>query len=65
MSDINALMQRDPLKLTKDDVRAIVDEMRKSRNLFNSAPKVMKEKVVKVSAAEAGGAKLSLADLGI
>ena len=35
MTDIAALFARDPLSLTKDDITAIITEMRKSRHAFN------------------------------
>lgn len=54
MSDLATLFARDPLKLTKDDIRSIVEEMRKSRHAFNAGnakagstkPKTEKQKQV-------------------
>lgn len=39
MTDINELFQRDPTKLTDDDITAIVAKFREVRHTFNSAPK--------------------------
>lgn len=36
MSDINELMTRDPLLLTKDDIREIIEKFRSSRHLWAS-----------------------------
>jgi hypothetical protein len=36
MSDLQELFSRDPLNLTKDDIRSIIEEMRKSRHAFNA-----------------------------
>lgn len=36
MSDLSQLFSRDPLTLTKDDIRSIIEEMRKSRHAFNA-----------------------------
>jgi hypothetical protein len=36
MSDLAELFARDPLQLTKDDIRTIIEEMRKSRHAFNA-----------------------------
>lgn len=36
MSDIAAMFARDPAKLTKDDVTAIVEKLRSMRHVFNS-----------------------------
>lgn len=36
MSDLAELFARDPLQLSKDDIRSIVEEMRKSRHAFNA-----------------------------
>lgn len=36
MSDLLALFAKDPLKYTKEDVRAIVDAYREKRKQFNS-----------------------------
>lgn len=54
MSDLAVLFARDPLKLTKDDIRSIVEEMRKSRHAFNAGnakagstkPKTEKQKAI-------------------
>lgn len=37
-TDINELFSRDPLKLSDQDIDAIIEEMRKKRHMFNSAP---------------------------
>lgn len=34
MSDINELMARDPLSLSKDDIREIIEKFRSSRHLW-------------------------------
>lgn len=36
MTDLNELFSRNPLKLTREDHAAIVDEMRKKRHLFQN-----------------------------
>lgn len=36
MSDLAQLFARDPLELTNDDIRLIIEEMRKSRHAFNA-----------------------------
>jgi hypothetical protein len=36
MTDLAELFARDPLNLTNDDIRIIVEEMRKSRHAFNA-----------------------------
>lgn len=36
MSDLAELFARDPLNLTKEDIRSIIEEMRKSRHAFNA-----------------------------
>ncbi len=64
MSTIAELMSRDPLKLSKDDVLAIVQEHRNARHLYQSAP-AKAAKPAKASAAEAAGVKLDLGDLGL
>jgi hypothetical protein len=54
MPDLAELFARDPLKLTKDDIRSIVEEMRKSRHAFNAGnanagstkPKTEKQKQI-------------------
>lgn len=35
MTDIAELFARNPLKLTRPDVNAIIDQLRKSRHAFN------------------------------
>lgn len=35
---INELFSRDPLSLTDPDIDEIIQEMRKKRHMFNSAP---------------------------
>lgn len=35
-TDLATLFARDPLELTKDDIRSIIEEMRKSRHAFNA-----------------------------
>lgn len=35
MTDLSTLFARDPLSLTKDDIRTIIETMRKSRHAFN------------------------------
>lgn len=39
MTDIMELFARDPLSLTKPDISAIIEEMRKSRHAFNAGNK--------------------------
>lgn len=54
MSDILELFQRNPLDLTRDDISAIIEEMRKSRHAYNmgnlragsTKPKTEKQKQV-------------------
>lgn len=54
MSDLATLFARDPLQLTKTDIRSIIEEMRKSRHAFNAGnakagstkPKTEKQKQV-------------------
>jgi len=54
MSDLAELFARDPLKLTDDDITAIITEMRKSRHAFNAGnakagstkPKTEKQKTI-------------------
>lgn len=36
MSDLATLFARDPLQLTSEDIRSIIEEMRKSRHAFNA-----------------------------
>jgi hypothetical protein len=38
MSDMTELFNRDPLKLTNEDIDQIIEEMRKRRHLYKSAP---------------------------
>jgi hypothetical protein len=35
-NDLAELFARDPLELSKDDIRSIIEEMRKSRHAFNA-----------------------------
>lgn len=35
-TDLQELFSRDPLNLTKEDIRSIIEEMRKSRHAFNA-----------------------------
>jgi len=52
--DIQELFSRDPLQLTRTDISAIVEEMRKSRHAFNAGnmkagstkPKTEKQKQI-------------------
>lgn len=37
-TDITTLFARDPLSLTDEDIDKIIEEMRKKRHLFKSAP---------------------------
>lgn len=54
MSDLAELFARDPLELTDDDIRSIIEEMRKSRHAFNAGnamagstkPKTEKQKQI-------------------
>lgn len=54
MTDLAELFARDPLGLTDDDIRTIVEEMRKSRHAFNAGnpkagstkPKTEKQKAI-------------------
>jgi hypothetical protein len=54
MTDLAQLFARDPLELTKDDIRSIIEEMRKSRHAFNAGnakagstkPPTEKQKVI-------------------
>ena len=36
MNDLAELFARAPLNLTKDDIKSIIEEMRKSRHAFNA-----------------------------
>lgn len=36
MTDLAELFSRDPLGLSTDDIRSIIEEMRKSRHAFNA-----------------------------
>lgn len=54
MTDLAELFARDPLQLTNDNIRSIIEEMRKSRHAFNAGnakagstkPKTEKQKQV-------------------
>jgi len=54
MTDLAELFTRDPLQLTNDNIRSIIEEMRKSRHAFNAGnpkagstkPLTEKQKVV-------------------
>ena len=54
MTDLAELFARDPLQLSKQDIRSIVEEMRKSRHAFNAGnakagttkPKTEKQKTI-------------------
>ena len=54
MSDLATLFARDPLELTNEDIRSIIEEMRKSRHAFNAGnakagstkPKTEKQKAI-------------------
>jgi len=54
MTDLAELFSRDPLKLTDDNIRSIIEEMRKSRHAFNAGnakagstkPKTEKQKAL-------------------
>lgn len=63
MPEIAELMRRDPLSLSREDVAAIVAEMRKARANFQSAPAATKK--VKTTAVATPGLSLSSDDLGI
>lgn len=66
MSDIARIMATDPLKLTKEDVGAVVAEFRASLHLFKTNPGAAKPaKAAKPSAVAKAGITLSLDDLGI
>lgn len=53
-NDLAELFARDPLDLTDDDIRSIIEEMRKSRHAFNAGnmkagstkPKTEKQKTI-------------------
>ena len=62
MNEVARLMAEDPLKLTRENLRAIVEEYRGSRHLFQT---VGKTTPAKQSAAEAAGVKLNLDELGL
>ena len=59
MSDINELMQRDPLSLTHDDITSLIEEIRKGRTQFNLGVKDETSKTVRKAA------KLDLSKLGL
>lgn len=54
MTDLAELFARDPLQLTDDNIRSIIEEMRKSRHAFNAGnakagstkPKTEKQKAI-------------------
>lgn len=54
MTDLAELFSRDPLSLTDDNIRSIIEEMRKSRHAFNAGnakagstkPKTEKQKTI-------------------
>lgn len=63
MSDISELMNRDPLELTKDDLKEIVQFYRKQRHLFkNNISPAAKKTTPKTPSAKAA-AKLDIGDL--
>ncbi len=59
MSTITELFQRDPLKMTTEDIDLIIAEMRKKRALFNSG-KLTEKKPTKLTEGQQQAAKLSL-----
>lgn len=61
MSDINELMNRDPLRLTREDITSIIEEIRKGRAQFNLGAKDETSKTVRKAAAP----KLDLSKLGL
>lgn len=54
MTDLAELFARDPLELSDDNIRSIIEEMRKSRHAFNAGnakagstkPKTEKQKAI-------------------
>lgn len=43
-TDINELFSRDPLKLTNEDIKKIVEVYREKRKLFNANPAAVKSR---------------------
>lgn len=63
-SDIAELMARDPHNLTRDDITAIVQEMRSRRHMFNSGgAQAVKPKTEKQKQIASLAASLDLGDL--
>lgn len=62
MSTIAELMALDPLKLTRDDLAAIVKEHRDNRHLFNTQPA---KAAKKETALEKAGVKIDIGELGL
>lgn len=63
MTDLSELMRRDPLTLTKDDIRQIVNVMRQSRHQFsmgNTKAGSMKPQTPKQKAVSGLAASLNL-----
>lgn len=60
MSDIAKLMATDPLALTREDISAIVEEMRSARANFKTAGATKAPKEPKQSTVEKAGLSLDL-----
>lgn len=61
MTDINELFSRDPLKLTNEDIDAIILHMREKRAQFNSGALTPKKKAEpKLTTAQSAALKLNL-----
>lgn len=66
MSELQELFDKDPLQLTKPDIRRIVERLREARGQFNAGnASAGKVKAPKVSAAKKAEAESFLKDLGI
>lgn len=66
MSDIAQIFATDPLKLTRDDITAVIAEMRKKRAAFNlgnmkagsTKPPTAKQSAIEALSAKVGGLDL-------
>ena len=60
MTDVTELFSRDPLSLTNEDIDQIIEEMRKKRHLFQSAPATKPKAAPKKTKAQASALKLDI-----
>lgn len=63
-TDIALLFARDPLKMTNEDIDALIAAMREKRHLFTSAPAAKGSKLTKKESEVADKLSLKL-DLGL